>query len=315
MRFADIDLAKLPAADVIDPLDYEALVAQLKARLVELAAAVDLDLTEVMGLESEPLVKLIETFAYRELIIRARVNDAAKAVMPAYALGRDLEHLAARNGVERLVLVEADPNAVPPVDAVVEKDDRLRDRMQLALEAFSTAGPVGAYLFHALSTPGVRDVGIYGPDSGLVQPAEVLVVVLGFEGNGAASDELLGSVEVAISADDKRPLADRVMVESAEIIEYQVELDVKVLPGPDLALVRSQIEAVVNDYVEAHFRVARAVRRTGLGGAAYIDGVVDDVIITSPAADVIADLRQAPKCTGIEITLTQIPGRWYDDNA
>ncbi|MDO5641497.1 MAG: hypothetical protein Q4G26_03800 [Paracoccus sp. (in: a-proteobacteria)] len=41
----------------------------------------------VLDLESEPLTKLLEVSAYREMVIHARINDAARAVMLLSMLG------------------------------------------------------------------------------------------------------------------------------------------------------------------------------------------------------------------------------------
>lgn len=312
MRFVDIDLAKLPAANVIEALDFEALVDALKVRLIELGNEAGIDLAPVLELESEPLIKLIENFAYHELILRGRVNDAAKAVLPAYAVDTDLDHLAARNGVERLTIVPEDNTTVPPTPAIMEKDDRLRARMQLALEAFTTAGSYGAYLFHVLAVAGVLDCEAYGPESGLVEPAEVLLVILGREGDGEASDDLLEEVRLGITADEKRPLSDKVYIESAEVLEYDVVIEAQVLPGPDIAIVQSEMERVLEDYTANNFRVARAVRRVGLGGVAFIEGVHEDIQVVSPVADILPTERQAARCRSITVNVTQIPGRWFN---
>ncbi|KAB8305384.1 baseplate assembly protein, partial [Rouxiella chamberiensis] len=65
---ATIDLSQLPAPDVVEVLDYETLLAERKATLVSLypedqQAAIARTLT----LESEPIVKLLEENAYREV--------------------------------------------------------------------------------------------------------------------------------------------------------------------------------------------------------------------------------------------------------
>ncbi len=43
-----------------------------------------------LELESEPATKLLQENAYRELLLRQRINEAAQAVMVAYAMGGDL---------------------------------------------------------------------------------------------------------------------------------------------------------------------------------------------------------------------------------
>jgi len=102
---ATIDLSQLPAPDVVETLDYEILLAERKATLISLypeekQAAV----ARTLALESEPIVKLLQENAYREVILRQRINEAAKAVMVAYALDDDLDQLGANNGVERLAV-------------------------------------------------------------------------------------------------------------------------------------------------------------------------------------------------------------------
>ena len=69
-----IDLSTVTAPQVVEALDFEAIFAQLKAELLARLPGV----ADVLELESEPLTKLIESHAYRELLYRARVNDAAR---------------------------------------------------------------------------------------------------------------------------------------------------------------------------------------------------------------------------------------------
>ncbi|HDL8287275.1 TPA: baseplate J/gp47 family protein, partial [Yersinia enterocolitica] len=206
---ATIDLSLLPPPFVVEELDYETLLAERKATLISLypeeqRAAV----AHTLSLESEPLVKLLQENAYREVILRQRVNDAARAVMVAYAVGRDLDQLGANNNVERLVIIPADPTAIPPIDAVMESDADFRLRIPQAFEALSVAGPTGAYEAHARSADGrVADASALSPS-----PACVTVTVLARAGNGEASPELLDIVRAVLNDEDVRPVADRVTV-------------------------------------------------------------------------------------------------------
>ncbi|MGE5509933.1 MAG: baseplate J/gp47 family protein [Bacteroidota bacterium] len=169
-RFNAIDLSQLAAPPVVEVLDYEDILASIMADFV--TRYPDYDVAE---LESDPAKKVLEVVAYRELLLRARVNDAAKAVMVAFARGADLEHLSALFGVERLVVQEADPDATPPLPEILETDDSLRERTQLSLEAYSTAGPYGGYLFYAISVAGVKDAGVYGPEAHLSRPVTISI--------------------------------------------------------------------------------------------------------------------------------------------
>ena len=82
----------------------------------------------VLALESEPIVKNLQENTYREVLLRQRINEAAQAAMLAYAIGSDLDQMAARNNVQRLTVTPANPDAVPPVYAVMELDDTLRGK-------------------------------------------------------------------------------------------------------------------------------------------------------------------------------------------
>jgi phage-related baseplate assembly protein len=85
-----IDLSKLPPPRLIEELDYGTILAEMRNKLREL-------LPEWTGyeLESDPANKVLEVAAYREMLLRQRVNEAARGVMVAFATGSDLDHLAA----------------------------------------------------------------------------------------------------------------------------------------------------------------------------------------------------------------------------
>lgn len=290
--YSAIDLSLLPVPDVVETLDYEVILAAMKADLAARAP----DLAAVLALESEPLVKLLEVCAYREVLIRARVNDAAQAVTLARATGTDLDNLAALFGVARLVINPGDPLAVPPVAATLESDADLRRRAQLALEGFSTAGPEGAYVFHALSADGdVLDVSATSPSAG-----DVLVTVLSRTGSGAAGAPLLAAVQAALNADDVRPLCDNVVVQSAAIVSYAITATLYFYPGPDSAVVMAAAQAAATAYAAAQHRIGRDVTISGLHAALHQPGV-QRVVLTSPSAALTIGSAQASWCTAITL--------------
>jgi len=314
MRFADIDLSRLPEPEVVKVLSFDEQLAEMKADLIRLGDLIGIDLRATLEVEASATTKLLQAFCARELLIRGDMNDEAKAVMPAFAIGNDLEHMAARNGVERKVIVPADPDASPPTEAVMEDNESLRARMQLALEAFSTAGPEGAYLFHLLAVEGVRDGGVYSHEDEFVDPPlvppEVLIIVLAHD--GAASEELLATVTTALSASEKRPIGDRLFVQSANILTYEMDIEIRVLRGPDPSLVETQAMEKLEAYANDQFRVARAHRLTGIAASAHLLGAVDEVIINSPVADILPAYNEAAQCTAINVTVVQVDGAWNE---
>ncbi|MCE4363299.1 baseplate J/gp47 family protein [Xanthomonas hortorum] len=121
--------------------------------------------------ESDPVYKILQLFAARELLIRQRANDKAQQTMLAFATGTNLDHLGALFGVARLVLDPGQPES--GVAPTYESDVDFRRRIQLAPEGFSVAGPEGAYIYHALSAAAdVMDASATSP-----APGQVLVTV------------------------------------------------------------------------------------------------------------------------------------------
>lgn len=295
-----IDLSTLPPPDVVEALDYESILAARKADL-----KARLDAAEILpdwdpSLESDPLVKFLEESAFREVLLRARVNDSCRAVMLATATGADLDNIGARYNVARLEVSPADPDAIPPVPAVMEGDERYRGRIQLAFEGFSTAGPEGAYRFHALSADvRVKDVSITRP-----QPGDVLVTVLSTEGDGTPSAEVLANVAAALDAEKVRPLNDTVIVAAAVIAPYAITAQIEMAPGPDTETVRAAALALAQAYAESVHRCGGLAARSGIDGAIHRPGV-KRVILAAPAADIVTTRLQAPYCTGITVELVQ----------
>lgn len=293
MSFTAINLDRLPAPQIIEQPDFETIFAARKARLIELAP----HLAPALELESEPLVKLLQEDSYRELILRAAVQDAGAGNLLAFASGAVLDHLAAFYGVERLVIQEADASVSPPIEELLEDDARLRARVQLAPEAVTTAGSIGSYTFWALSASTlVKDVAIFDE----TPPGEVHVVVLSTEEDGAPDQALIDLVNDALSADDVRPLSDTVIVSAASIITYEIEATLTYYPGPDSQVILDAAQEAVERYVSEHHRLGHDITLSGIYAALHQEGV-QNVQLTSPASDLILSDAQAAHCTGISI--------------
>lgn len=288
--FTAVDLSRLPAPAIVELLDYEtifaAMVADLQARLPTFDATI----------ESDPAVKVLQVAAYRELLLRAEVNDAARAVMVAFATGTDLDHLAAIFGVTRFVITAANP--VNGVAEVLESDSDFRRRVTLAPEGYSVAGPEGAYIFHALSAhPDVLDASATSPT-----PGAVLVTVLSRNGNGIAGAGILSAVNAYLSAGTRRPMTDDVTVQSAEIVQFEVVASITTFAGPDAEIVRSASRARLDELLDRGRRLGRDVTRaTILAAIAGVEGV-QNATLTSPAADIVIDRTQCARCTSVTLT-------------
>lgn len=296
---ATIDLSQLPPPDVVEELDYENLFEERKSTLISLYPADQQEaISRTLTLESEPLVKLLQENAYRELILRQRINESARAVMVAYATGNDLDQLAANFNVERLVLRAADNATIPPTAAVMEADTDLRMRIPQAFEGLSVAGPTGAYEYHARSADGrVADVSVISPS-----PANVLVTLLSYDNGGIASVDLISKVQIALNDEDVRPVADRVAVQSASIVEYEISASLFLYPGPESEPIEQTARAQLEKYISDQHRLGRDIRLSAIYAALHVEGV-QRVELAKPLVDLVLDKTQASLCTSYAITI------------
>lgn len=292
-----IDLSLLPAPEIVETLDFESIFEANKQLLVSLyPESQRSDIGAVLQLESEPLAKLLQVFAYRELILRARVNEAARAVMLSFAAGADLDQIGANYSVSRLLITPGDSEAVPPVDAEWEEDEDFRKRIQMSLDGMSVAGPVSAYKYHALSASGlVKDVGVTSPS-----PGEVVVSVLSRAGDGAASAELISVVDSALNAKDVRPLTDHVVVQSAQVVPYTVSATLYMGDGPDAGVVLANARAALDAYIKDVCLVGEDITLSGIYAALHQQGV-RRVSLESPVEDIEMADTQAGYCQAVSL--------------
>jgi len=293
-----IDLSLLPAPQVLETLDFETIFANRKAAVLALLPEDEREAAaNVLSLESEPATKLLQENAYQELLLRNRVNDAAKAVMLPFAIGADLDQIGANTNVKRLVLVEADLDASPPVAEVLEGDDAYRLRIQEAPDALSTAGPRNAYEFHARSADGrVLDARAISP-----APCEVVVAVLANSDDWQAPADLLQAVNDALSAEDVRPLGDLVSVVQGQVTDYVLEAVVYVEKGPEAPIALNAARANAAAMSKPLRPLGFSVYRNAYVAALKVEGV-RNVFVKSPAADILCGRTQAARCIGVKIT-------------
>ncbi|MGC3892329.1 baseplate assembly protein [Pseudomonas urmiensis] len=288
---SQVDLSRLPAPQLLEDLNYEDLyqadLETFRAHLGDDWAA---------QLESDPVTKLLEVGAYRKLLNRARINDAAKALLLAYAQGSDLDQLAANVSLQRLVIQAADPTRVPPVEAQLESDDALRERVQLVYEGLTTAGPRNSYILHARNASGlVADATAESPS-----PAVVDVTVLSLDGNGVASPELLADVAAYLNDDDIRPVADRVNVRSAEVLAYRIDALLYMADnGPESEAILAECQRRLQAWINPRRRLGLEVARSGIDAQLHIGGV--SRVELGNWTDIRPSKAQAAWCTGFSL--------------
>jgi len=253
-RFSQIDLSAYVIADVLEALSYEAYLgrdrAELQARWEARRVANPLlPAFDTLFLESDPSSVILEVGAYREMLLRGRVNDAIRSLTLAGAFGPALDHI----GATYYRTIRRDG----------EDDETYRQRLALAPEAWSTAGPVGAYVFWGLSaSPDVVDIAVYSEDEGVCLAPRIRAVVLGNPlahtppGDGTASPALLATVQAALRRSDIRPAGDLVTTESAVPLPFDLSVTLTVRSGVSAALVAEQARARLAAYCNGRLRWA-----------------------------------------------------------
>jgi phage-related baseplate assembly protein len=277
-----IDLSQLPLPDIIEQLSFEAIFAQMVATVQAGAPGLFDGIPDFDGtIESDPAVKVLQTAAYYRMLDRQRVNDAVKAVLLAYARGDDLTNLGAFFNVARL------PG---------ETDDAYLQRVQLAPDGYSVAGPSGAYEYLARSAaPGIKDARATSPS-----PGQVLVSILATAGDGTPTADMIAAAQAALTPADARPLTDHPTAQAARIIAYAIEADLYTYDGPDPAVVLATAQTAVTAKAEALRLLGYDVTRSALSAALHVAGV-QRVVLNSPAADIACDDTQSTFCTGITV--------------
>ncbi|SFO45245.1 Phage-related baseplate assembly protein [Cohaesibacter marisflavi] len=276
-RFLAPDLSALPAPHVIEDLDYETLVGE---RVDELSTR--FPAWDVGSLETDPLKVNQEVEAYFELMTRGRVNDASKAVLITHAVGSDLDAIGARFATSRLT---------------DEPDADYRERILLALEAFASAGPAGAYRYHAKAAHSqVKDVGLSVP-----RPGAVLVAVLSREGDGTPSAEVVSAVRSRLNDDAIRPLTVAITVKPAIVTPYRVKVLLHIPAGPDPQELVSAARANLETITSNRHSVGAPVNLSALIAAAHVSNV-QSVVIAEPTRDLVPNADQVFWCEGFDIS-------------
>lgn len=277
-----IDLTQVPLPDVIETLDYETTLAEViddfrrywekvRERRPELPAY------NVEMLETDPVRIVLEACAYRELLWRARANQVARSVMLATATGADLDNFAADFGMTRRIIgTDEDGNAI------YESDEEFRQRRNLAPDGYAAAGPEDAYRYHAWSADGsIKEVQAIKGEGNRCD-----IILLGREGNGTVSQEVVAKVYDALSPKTRRPLTDNVYVRSATIVSQPIRVAITVPTGPDATTVAEKAKTSIASYAQERSTIGKTLRLDGIIGAAHRDNALESVTVLEPSGDV-----------------------------
>ena len=136
----------------------------------------------------------------------------------------------------------------------IENDENFRERIQIATESFSVAGPSGAYKYYAMSAhQDIIDVATNEFDAAyLIETAGRVNIYILMKDGELPSEEILAKVLEICNADDVRPLTDYITVNAPGIMNY--DLNVKYFIDRAKATQSTQIqeavENAINDWIK-----------------------------------------------------------------
>jgi phage-related baseplate assembly protein len=312
-RLADPEIVEVPP--------FEEMLANFKAATIAHVAESDPAMAEKVRatLESEPEVftKLVEAATVMLQTERRHRNEQIKQMLAWWAEGSNLDAKVADLGLQRQTITEGDPAAFPPVPAEKEDDERLRLRYFLAPHA-PAAGSRLHYRAEALTLGDRALVTVETPETGEVVirykfagdtwaaqvrdakgvrtgVGEVTVAVLGRDGDGTPSAELLEAQRAHFARNDVRPETDDVIVKAASILPYEIAAIAYIHRGPDSVITKGEAEKRLQRYVDEQHHLSGIVDPSWIYHHLHKAGAVR-VGLISPLTAIIADWDEAPFC-------------------
>ncbi len=184
--------------------------------------------------------------------------------------------------------------------ADAESDSDFADRIRLAPNSFSVAGPEKAYVYHAKSvSPAIIDVKVDSPT-----PGEVDVYVLLTDGT-LPTEDTLEQIEEHLSDENIRPLTDYVVVKAPTASNYEIELHywINQEDSSKAAQIQSDVEAAVEQYrLWQQTKIGRDITPGKLLQLVFAAGAsrVDNSKL-KPAAWKKLEAMQVAQCTKVNV--------------
>lgn len=144
-----------------------------------------------------------------------------------------------KHGIEYLTNEEDFENGVD-----VETDEEFRERFKYLMQNPRTSGNVNNYKEWALSCDGVGRVKVYPLWNG---NGTVKVLIIGTD-NLPCSEEQLAMVRDYI--EEQRPIGATVTIDTPELLELSINIDIKLNSAYSLDNAEEQINTVLSEYIE-----------------------------------------------------------------
>lgn len=309
-RVGMIELDQLPPMQVLETLDADDIIAERMAKFVELWSKYDPPVAatyDVSSLEFDPIKITEELAAYFELLIRDRINQAAKSVTLAFASGDDLDAIASRypGGVPRL-----DTDGDGETD---EDDSAYRTRIWLSPNTLSPHGTYESYVFWALTAlPTLRDA-----TATAVRGTPKVTITILADGDPIEVDDdgrsLTTTPTPTPSADDintvleyvrdesRQALTDVVYVRAPKIVYADYSINIWLFPGWDQEAIIDSVWEQVAKLVEKQRWLGYSHMIAAIEAVCMIPGVHNCQVVL-PAADIEIERHEVVVVRSVAIT-------------
>ncbi|TDF41893.1 baseplate assembly protein [Alteromonadaceae bacterium M269] len=321
----------LPKPTVLQTPEFEQLLSDIKAKVVDhirqfsesQANAVE----ETLANSAEVLTKCAEAFA---VILQNHIrqwNDKALQMFGMYARDNDLvDVIVSSLNIHRQVITPGDPDAFPPVPAVMEDNDSLLTRYYLAAFALATTGTRLGYRFHLMTLGGRPETTIESPEPGKVvvtygfkshpfagqikdaqvrqvTPGVVEGYILTHEGDGVPEPALLAAALDYVTRDDIGQETDDISVNAPTIIPWNCNARIYVAPGADPGVRKAAAEKAIRQYGDRQHRLEGRIEPSVLVSFLVNESGALKADVLDPPVAILASFKEAPKLGNINITV------------
>lgn len=316
--------------DAFKTPNFETLLDEYVSHVLEYVSVKNPELrpliAEALNNESELLAQVVQALVLKRMAEKREDNYQAMQMFRRFVTESDMvDLLALQYNLKRQTLKKADLSIFPPALAVMESDDDLLRRFDLAPYQFHCTGTRAGYKFHALTLGERPIVKIESRDTGVTmhfdfpkdaQPnlvkdanarmieansGKVCVAILSRENpEGNASEALLSRADQYLNRDDIAQESDEISVKSASIAPYRIRATLFTGGDPNHDITQMNAIAQAQNFSNSAHRLNGRVDRLKLGEIFYGLNPVR-VVLDEPTEDVVCGWDEAPFCTEILI--------------
>ncbi|GEM77188.1 baseplate J/gp47 family protein [Vibrio sagamiensis] len=311
---------------------FETLLSEYIEYAVEYCAQRDEDkakhLREAFNNQGELLAQVTQAFVLKRTAEIREQNHQALQMFRKYVTDTEMvDLLALQYSLKRQVIEVGDDSVFPAKPAVMESNESLLQRFDLAPFQFHTTGTRLGYRFHAMTLEERPTITVSSEKDGLVMRYEfpetalpnpikdaqarmlephsgkVCVALLSrISTDGVPSPALLERAEQYLNRDDIAQESDEVTVKAVTPKPYRIEVTLSTGADPNNEVDNESAVAVAWQFAEKVQRLGSIVDREEVAHIFYELGA-KRAKVQAPVADVVCAWDEAPYCTEVVVNV------------